>query len=471
MKRYGYIIVLILLCSYTNAQTIGDALRLSYPMKSFSARALGLGNSYTALSDDAAGIGYNPAGLGFIKKLEVAGSLKYDNFSNTSTFFGNNTEYSNSNTGISQAAFIFPFPTMRGSFVVGLSYDESNNFNGAQSFNGFNNGDSSYIQHLTTTDIPFDLYLTDDNGITKIKGKLNQSGTVLEDGNTKDFGISAAVEMYKNFFVGGTLSIVSGNFKYNRDYYEDDTKGYYDNDTLAPGVAYTRDFRSFNLNSVLDWEISGYDFKLGMIYQTKFARIGATIQFPKSMTIKEKYSITGSSTFVGNVVNELNPDNYSDDVEYDVLTPFEFNLGASANFLGLIVSGEVGLIDYTQIEYDNPRGISLNDIQYLNKQIKENFKAVVDYRVGIEYTIKELDMRIRSGFFTQNSPYVNDPTEYNRTFITGGFGFLIDQAVSVDFTYAHGFWKTYGDNYGVNVSRTFQDVTSSKLIASFNYRF
>lgn len=474
MKRISYAIVLMFFLSfYANAQTINDALRVAYPIKTFSARALGLGNTYTALSDDAAGVGFNPAGLGFIRKLEIAGSLKYDNFNNKATFFGNTNEYSNSSTDISQLAFVFPFPTVRGSFVIGLSYNESNNFNGALSFNGFNNGDSSYIQHLNAmgTDVPFDLYLTDDNYNTKIKGKLNQSGTVLEDGHTRDFGLSVAIEAYRNLFIGGTLNIISGKYKYNRDYYEDDTKGFYDNDTLAPGNAFTRDFRTMNLNSILDWEIAGYDFKLGLIYQTKLARIGATIQFPKSITVKEKYALTGKSTFIGNVEQKLDPDKYSDNVEYDIVTPFEFNLGASMNYMGLVVSGEVGLIDYTQIKYDNPRGLTLNYIQGLNKQIKENFKAVVDYRVGMEYTIKDLDMRVRAGFFTQNSPYQNDPSEYNRTFITGGFGFLIDQVVAIDFTYAYGFWKTYGDNYGSGISRTFQDVTSSKLIASFNYRF
>ena len=71
----------------------------------------------------------------------------------------------------------------------------------------------------------------------------------------------------------------------------------------------------------------------------------------------------------------------------------------------------------------------------------------------------------------QPSPYKGDPTEYDHKYVTGGMGFLVDETMGLDLAFAHGWWKDFGDNYDVNVSRTYQDVSVNKLILTATYRF
>lgn len=260
MKKLYLSIVFLLLTGQIFPQGVPDALRLTEPGLGVSARALGMGNSFVGLSDDASAMYFNPAGLGLIKKLEISGGLDYYRFSNKASFFRNETDYSNSSTQLNQMSFVFPFPTMRGSLVFGLSYNNIKNFTGALKFDGFNPGNNSMIQTLEDTDygfedysIPFGLYLSDDNGkVNTIKGKLNQSGEVIQSGSINNWVLSLATEVYPNLFIGGSLSIISGEYNYSRDYYEDDYQGIYSNVETAHNYPESKSFQTFYMNSMIN---------------------------------------------------------------------------------------------------------------------------------------------------------------------------------------------------------------------------
>ena len=168
--------IIFLFAVSLNAQNINDALRLGVPGLGVSARALGMGNSYIGLSDDASAGYFNPAGLGLLKRIEFSGGLDYNKFSNNTTFFSNSTNETNSTTRLNRISLAIPFPTYQGSLVFGISYHTGKDLTGALKFDGFNNGNNSMIQNLLTTNIPYDLYLTDTLNNTPINGNLNQSG-------------------------------------------------------------------------------------------------------------------------------------------------------------------------------------------------------------------------------------------------------------------------------------------------------
>ena len=487
MKILKVLLLLIFILPLAlQAQTIGDALRVTESGLGIGARALGMGNAYNGISDDASAMYFNPAGLGLVKRLEVAGGLDYFNYGNNATLFNNKTNYSSSSTNFSQISFVFPFPTLQGSLVFGMSYNKNKDFTSALKFDGFNIGSNSMIQDLevakTPTDdqsyknsVPYNLFLSDDNGnVSVINGKLNQSGTTLQEGGLDSWTFSGAMEVSKNLFVGGSININSGTFKSNREYYEDDTKGIYTNLETAPGNAFTKNFTTFYRNDILDWEISGWDLKLGTMYQlSKIARFGATIQFPKTFSIKETYTFDAHSEFGSSIVDLPSDlkDYYSDKVEYDITTPFVLTGAASVNVKGLILSGEATLTDYSQTEFSNPKGISTSYFASVNKSMKESLRAVAAVNVGVEYTIPQVGVRVRGGFMTQPSPYKGDPSDFDKKYLTGGIGFLADETFAIDVAYAHGWWKTYGDNYGTNVSRVDQEIATDKMLVTFSYRF
>lgn len=462
--------IILINSTFILAQDVNDVLRVAIPGLGSDARALGMGNSYIALSDDGSASFFNPAGFGLLKRLEFTGGLNYLDLNNDVTFFNKSSSYSNSNTKLNQLSFAFPFPTLQGSLVFALSYHTTKDLTGAMKFDGFNNSNTSLIQDFINTDIPYDLYLTDLNNNTPISGNLNQSGSILNSGSLNNWTFSGAIEVYKNLFIGGNLNIISGNYKSNNDYYEDDTKHLYQGRT-DPTDSTTLDFMTFHLNRLLDWNISGWDAKIGLLYQLENnSRFGLTIQFPKTYDIKEKFTVNGSSKFGSGYTYNLNSDKYSDNVEYEITTPFELGAGFSFNYVGLIFSAQATIIDYSQATFKNVKGLTDAYAENLDKNIKDQLRAVFNYNLGVEYNVPG-GLRIRGGYFVQPSPYQGDPSEFNRKYLTAGIGFLTNETVGLDFAYAYGWWKTFGDNYGTNVSRTFQDVNTNQFIMTGTYRF
>lgn len=467
---------LALISSYSFAQNSNDALRLSEIGLGSNARALGMGNAYYALSDDFSASSFNPAGFALLKRMEFAGGLNYSKLNNSATFFGNKTDYSNSDTKLDQISFAFPFPTMRGSLVFAVGYNRDRDFNGALKFNGFNNSNTSMIQALNgKDDLPYYLFLTDANGNTpSINGQLNQDGTTLSSGSIGRWAFSGAVEVARNVFVGATVNVISGNFQRTRDYYEEDVKGIYRNVQTDPSEASTLGFNLFYLNDILDWDISGWDANVGVLYQARTSanyalRFGADIKFPTSYTVKEKYTVTGSARFAS-VTRDLN-DPIVSEIEYDISTPYVFSGGVAFGYKGLIFSGGLSFIDYTQMEFSS--GLNASDMSYNNKDIKENFRSTLNYNLGAEYTIPEIDLRLRGGFMLKPSAYKADEntSDFDKKYITGGIGFLVDESFAFDVAYAYGWWKDLGDNYGTNVSRTYQDINTNNLVFTFSCRF
>ena len=462
--------VIFISITTTHAQNYNDALRLGFPGLGSNARALGMGNAFNSLSDDASASYFNPAGFALLKKMELSGGLSFTNFNNNTTFFGNQTEDNTTNTSLNRISFALPFPTYQGSLVFGLSYHNSKDLSGIIKFDGYNSGSNSKIQSLLDTNVPYDLFLTDDNYNTIINGNLNQSGNILNSGGIDNWTFSGAIEVQKNFFVGGNLTVKNGSFESNSDYYEDDTKNIYQGETAA-GEPQTTDFRTFYFNNTLKWDIGGWDAKLGFLYQYEdVARFGATIQFPKTYTIDEEFLVDGWSEFA-NEKYFLDTDYYSDKVSYDIITPFELTGAAAVNFKGLIVSAEATLIDYSQLEFDNLEGLTSSYIADANKEIKSILTSALNYNVGLEYTVPTIGLRIRGGFMNQPSAFKDDDSDFDHKYLTGGLGFLANGTIGIDVAYAYGWWKDIGDNYESNVSRTFQDVKYHTVMLTTTYRF
>jgi long-subunit fatty acid transport protein len=471
-KRILFLFLFIIVSGSLTAQNYNDALRLTMPGLGSNARALGMGNAYNALSDDASAAFFNPAGFGLLKRLEFSGGIDYFKFNNNTSYINSQTEYSNSSTQLNRFSFAFPFPVMRGSLVFGLSYHRTTNLTGAMKFDAFNPGTTSMIQDLDTySDIPFDLFLSDETGNNIFNGRLNQSGSILSSGNIGNWTFSGAVEAARGFYIGANLNIITGKYNSSNEYFEDDNQNIYQGIT-EPTDPETVDFQTFNLNRIIDWDLSGWDAKVGFIYQLeRMARFGITVQFPKNFTIKEDFNVSGYSQFGTGLRIDLDSDFYSDQVEYDITTPFSFTGAFSLNFAGLIFSAEANLIDYSQMEFSGAdAGLSREYIDRINREIKDQMTAVVNYNLGLEYTIPTVGLRLRGGFISQPSAFDGDPAEYDRKYVTAGLGFLAQETIGIDLGYAYGWWETFGSNYEGS-PRTNQEINVNNFVFTLTYRF
>ncbi|MEJ2104614.1 MAG: hypothetical protein P8X47_08565 [Ignavibacteriaceae bacterium] len=127
-------------------------------------------------------------------------------------------------------------------------------------------------------------------------------------------------------------------------------------------------------------------------------------------------------------------------------------------------------MDYTQMEFTD--GFDYSYRANRNREIEDLFTTTLNYHLGAEFRIPmQIPVWGRAGFMYLPSPYANDPSEYDKKYLTIGAGTLVDNTFGIDLAYAYGWWKDFGDNYGSNVSRTFQDITVNNLFLNFYVKY
>lgn len=466
------LIVILILTSSLFAQNENDAVRLAVPGIITDARSLGLGNSNMTQSGGYSAMLFNPAGLALATKSQLSGSFYYRYFQNQSTFFGSTDSYKNSTTELNQLGYLYKAPATRGSLVYGFGYQKDKDFTSSLSFNGFNPNNNSMIQDLTdkNDDIPYLLglsypqyrnneYLGD---TTIIKGKLGQSGTIIEDGGISRFSFGAGVELSKGVYIGGSINYLSGDYRNFREYYEDDVNDYYQEQTDI-GDPNTVNFQTIYLNDEISWNMSAWEFRFGFIIDwLEFIRIGGSTKLPTTFRIKENYYFEAYSQFDRNYFIDILPINSP--VEYEIKTPFEFSLGASIDLRLLHINAQATFIDYSQMEFSG--NLDQSVIRENNKVINANFRATLNYNLGAELKIPYTEIRARAGIMYYTSPYKDDPQNFDRVFFTAGAGIMAGDALKFDVAYSYGFWDTYSDNYGANQSRVFQEISSHTILVT-----
>ncbi len=478
-KIIRIVILLLAFASISAAQDFNDALRLSRLSLGQSARALGMGNSFIAVGGDYSSIYFNPAGLGLMKNAQLQGGINYNSFNSSSTFFGNQTNFNLNKTNLNHLGFAYPFAVVRGSFVIAMGYNRLSDFNSAYKFNGFNPGNTSMIQELTANndDIAYNLglsYPTNDSqgnylkDETLIYGNLQQHGNLINEGGTDAWSFAGAIEIAKNVYFGVTLNLISGSYKSKRNYYEEDIKDYYPQSLLLdPTDPRTRDFKSFYLNDVINWDLTGWNLNLGFLYKLKFLNIGASILFPTKYTIKETYTVYGESYF-RDYSFTIDPPLKST-IEYDITTPFTFSAGASVSLKGLTLSADAAFIDYTQMEFTG--GLQQNLMSDNNDDIKNLFRSTFNYSFGGEFKLPGFPVYLRGGYIFRKAPYKSDPADFDRQFYTLGAGVKASDNVELDFAYVRGSWKNYADNYGYKDSRVYLNNKKSDFIFTIKYGY
>ena len=470
------IMVFCVCTSIMFSQNFNDALRLGQQNLDFDARTLSLGNSTIGAFGNFSSAIINPAGLGTIKRDVFSISFNSNGSKNSTDFFGNTTAADQNNGNVNQVSVVMPLPVKKGNAVFAFGYNQVNDFNSILKFDGFNNSNNSMIQDLTffNDDIAYELGLSyplfDENDEyirdeTNINGMLNQSGSLIEKGTLDNWVVSGAAEVAKNLFLGGSLNFISGEYKSNRTFQEDDLTNNIYQGFLDPNDSNTVGFETFYLNDNLNMKISGWDIRLGLLYRVnEMLNIGATIKLPTYYSVKENYSIYAESEFTQNYFTVDYPESQT---EYDVSSPMEFSGGLSATFPMFTLNASAKIVDYSQLEFED--GFSEDELFSLNEEINEVFETTINWNIGAEFTLPYPSLKLRGGFIYNPSPYVNDGSEFDKKYLTTGLGFPITKKLLFDFAYVHGWWKNFGDNYSVEVSRTNQDISLNKYVFSISY--
>lgn len=459
------------------SQNYNDAFILGQQNIDFDARTLSLGNSTLGANGSFSSTLINPAGLATIKRDLFSMSFNSNKFKNSVDFLNSPLDSERNNGNINQVSIILPLPVKRGSAVFAFGYNQVNDFNSIVEFDSYNSGNSSMIQDLTNfnEDLTYELglsypvydsnddYLGDE---TLVNGRLNQRGKIISDGYMNSWVFSGAAEIAKNLFLGGTINIISGDYKKNRTYFEEDTQNNYTG-FLDPADSNTYNFERFFVNDIVDWDLTGWDLRIGLLYRTDmFLNFGAMIKLPSVYSIEEKYSIYGESDFEQTYFVYDSP---GQPFEYEITTPMEIAGGISASFPFITLNLSTKFVDYSQLEFSD--GFRENELFQMNEEINEVFESTFNWNFGAEFTLPYPSLKFRGGFIYNPSPYVGDSQEFDKKYITGGIGFPIAKRLLFDFAFVHGWWKDFGDNYGIEQSRTYQDIKLNKLVFSLSYIF
>jgi hypothetical protein len=495
-SRLAFVSIFLCASIQVYAQYTDDALRLAQSGYGVSARSISMGNAMTGVSEGFDATYFNPAGLAQSHESEFTSGLNFLGYSDNATYLGNNNTLSSSQTDLSNLGVIYAFPTVRGSFVIALGYNRAQDFNSALSVSG-TNSKSSIVPSLyypgdTLADIAYMLYLEDGSQNPLVTKNVQQSGKTYTSGGLNNWSASAGLDIANNFSVGVTLNLIGGSYQYTRTFIE--------NATSQGGNYNGSDFSSLVLTSQDNQDISGVNAKVGFLYRLEgesgntIARFGMSIASPTFFTVTYSYSSSG----VGYYSTPPSPLSYSTSngygelegggpaLQYDVTTPFKFEVGASGSLSRLLLAADIEYVDWTEMQFSNsnlPAGD--NTISELNAQIKQEFQATVNLRGGIEYALADPDYAtfvpyLRIGGQYLPSPQSGATSGMAQKYLSGGIGAKIQNSISLDFAYQYGWWNTstlvYPSTTINNVvyasqSTSNEKITNTNFMFTFKYDF
>jgi long-subunit fatty acid transport protein len=456
MKKIAIIIISFLLPAFLFAQTAEEAVLLMENSGGIGAKSQAMGNAFQAVADDYTATFWNPAGLTQLDDHEISADLYHLNFSNEATYLGNTIMDDRNFTKFSSIGLAYRFPTTRGSFVLGFGYNRIKDFDDFLYFDGFSRADNG-----------LEFELDEING-EPVYYPFNQdvfrTEQVTQEGNLSAWAIGGGVELSPNFAVGLTVNIYSGSSLYLFDFFQDDTDNLY--------TEFPANYDSYELHRKIDSEFSGWGLKVGsLLHLNQHVKMAFTIDFPTELNVLETHMFDDVLYFDDGYISEYAVD--PAEWEYVIRYPFKFGGGLALNLNNLLISGSFEYSDWTQVEFDKPKGFNLTEDYALlfeeNNIFPEDFRSVISYAVGGEFRIPGTSLRLRGGYRYVPSPFDNADEEFDRKYFSTGFGYDIDKRATLNFSYTKGQWKRNSfDSF--TPEGTWENINATRILAGITYR-
>ena len=438
MKKILTFVFLITLALQAGAQGWTDALNFSDNDSLGTARSVGMGNAMTAVGGDLGSLTFNPAGsavasysqftitpglsfstvtaqgslldnagnpIGFedayktrkgrmgmpnfgammvydtknnrgLKRVSfgIVGNVTRD-YTNRLRAYGTNASTSVAGSLASQADG-FPMENLNGSF-----YDA--NIPSWEAMVGWKGGlyeniDGSYVG-ITESLL--------DNGNIVLTDKVDQYYGLERRGSKYDLLMNFGLDFNDKFYLGANIGITTLTYRH------DETRS----EEAIPGIDYGDDFKYLRMRSSYYDDGSGVYAKIGFIARPfNGLRIGAAIQTPTLMQVRETYQLEGSS-LAYNDNEPVSASSPQDEWFYNVTSPWRANVGVAYTIgkFGL-VSADYEFTDYSGMRFsaaydDN----SYYDFSDANLDINDFLGPVHAIRLGAEIKpAPELALRV-----------------------------------------------------------------------------
>lgn len=375
----------------------------------FGARALGMGAAHLAVVEDLSAIYYNPAGLAQIRRIEVGGTLTFDRRNQSVDLSGTRSEVDLRNTHLNSIGFAYPFPTYRGSLVIGGAYNRRVNLN------------SDYLR----------------------QGSLPPYGSdelesILEEGSLDTWSAAVATDISPNISIGAAVSYLSGSTTRRDEFQYSDPR--YD----------------YSYFSDSDSDISGWTGSFGSLVRLgPLARLGFQVQFPQTIDLEGTQSVDESYTD-RDVPEDDFSGGFDEAFQDDIDLPFSFGGGIALTPRNFVIAADVRYTDWTQIRYAGPVRVEYIETSEAGRSslVREDaYRGAAEIHVGAEYVLPVYPLRFRAGFYTEPVAYnlvltdvfggVYRVADYDpdRRFFTFGVGALFEDVLTVDVAYVTGKYE------------------------------
>ena len=387
------------------------------------ARSSAMGGAGTAVKDGRNAFIYNAAALGAVKTTQVYATFSRSSLANSTTVYGDAAKETAVQTELTSIGIAVPLPTSRGSLVFGIGY---------QKMRGYNRS----LYGEVFDDSPGD--------------SVTYSYTEIEEGGLGKTALTGAVEVAPNVFVGGSLNFWSGSNDLTGQASMLDTP--FDIWTFSDSTAI------ININT----RLTGVNVTFsGLTHISPGIALGASIHSPLTLRCNEEWMYDeyidwddGIRTYDSTATGTY---------EYRVASPWKFRLGGSVSVGPLLLAADLELNDYSGIEFKNdpPAGGTKAEA---NVDISRSLANTIDYGFGGELTVPGTKLKLRAGYAVQKSPYKESDFYKDRTMLTLGAGFRINESLLMDVSYMSTSWSMPVD---VTVSR--EDVDAGRFNIGFSY--
>jgi len=397
------------------------------------ARAYGMGGAYTAVSDDALGILYNPAGIALAGQNEVSVGL-YQRWQDIEHIYdGDPSSTSTSDLSFGHVGAVFPYS----SYTTDLYFG----------FGVFRTGGSD-LEYVREGDRP-------DLGGT-VRNVLLQSGSVYQ------YRFAIAGALTRAVSVGAAFVLWDGNPRFIEK-------------ISFSGPADSSYVFSDDVSANLD----GFSFDFGIHARLgRFVDAGLVVTTPAWLD----YGGNGVERYDGTWPDGAGwtTDPYDFRVRDEITLPMTLRGGAAFVTEPLTLSAEATWADYTQTKFDGMK------LYYEDDPTVDVLKQVWSYRVGAELRVPQTTLSLRAGYAYQPLPvrgidemtYIEEtPDEFwlvtdwqfcnvsnERRFYTFGAGVVIDEALSIDAAMTFGSFE----RRTLYLTET-RDIT--ELVVSGSFRF
>lgn len=523
MKKNILVATLLAMSVGMGAQNIYQLEDYSNNDLSGTARYVGMGGAMNALGADISLMSSNPAGIGLYRRSDVAGTLSVVSQADADKF--NNK--SGTHMSFDQLGLVYCMNVDGGStkFVnIGLGYRKHKNFNRlintGLNFADPEGGPSQTWQMYDMTEswgterdasgnviscdptkasplanMGYETYLYD-NAAGSVYNAASNDYHQARWGSIQDYSLSLGFNFSEQFYLGFALGL------YNVDY-----NSYSEYNEYLLGLNTLNQVYNagnYRLSNRYDISGTGVDFKAGLIVrpiEDNPFRIGFSFTTPTYYSLRSRKS-AGIVSILDHGTYDYG---YDLDYEYNLYTPWKFNLSLGTTFFKqLAIGAEYEYSDYSasKITYDDGYDAWGNRDSERDDAIKAEsekyLKGVSTFKIGAEwYVDPKLCIRLgynyvtspisKSAFYNQfinsisldcatTTAYMN-PSDINR--ITVGMGtnfgnFYADLACmfqnqKADF---YAFSTQQGNANNINdVPATRIKMNQTKVMLTLGYRF